>query len=385
MSDSLTPSTSSAPATDNPLALPSGKMYQACFPIKPTPSGASWRGYLGKQNHLKPRKGSGVRAVFLPAKSERLPGECSTLNISECPSAAVASSLSQVLEPMSSDLQKYLLSSKACQGILRRSEVRGKKLPAMLEAALREQAATSPRGGAIAGTLDASYYKGCGSRNGKEREVVAVFEPHRTLNKDGTISSGCPTGGKTNALHTSSGNGNKAPVAVFNRNGSGDGVQVNTISAAGKPNDQGNVIVFEPGAASRLGGHATSDGKTPALRAHPGDNLLSIGQEVVDFGRTADRIYIDPDKSTTLSSQGGGMGAKSGLYALPSASKYIVRRLTPKECERLQGFPRGYTLIPTGKNKMSPDNARYKALGNSMAVPVMAWIGKRLNDYIQNL
>ena len=54
----------------------------------------------------------------------------------------------------------------------------------------------------------------------------------------------------------------------------------------------------------------------------------------------------------------------------------IVRRLTPLECERLQGFPDGYTMIPwRGKEaEKCPDGPRYKALGNSMAVPVMRWI-----------
>jgi len=55
-----------------------------------------------------------------------------------------------------------------------------------------------------------------------------------------------------------------------------------------------------------------------------------------------------------------------------------VRRLTPVECERLQGFPDGYTNIPWRKQPESPDGSRYKALGNSMAVPVMGWIGKRI-------
>jgi DNA (cytosine-5)-methyltransferase 1 len=57
-----------------------------------------------------------------------------------------------------------------------------------------------------------------------------------------------------------------------------------------------------------------------------------------------------------------------------------VRRLTPTECERLQGFPDDHTLIPW-RNKPAeecPDGPRYKALGNSMAVPVMAWIGQRI-------
>ena len=54
-----------------------------------------------------------------------------------------------------------------------------------------------------------------------------------------------------------------------------------------------------------------------------------------------------------------------------------VRRLTPRECERLQGFPDDYTLVPH-RGKPMADGPRYKALGNSMAVPVMAWIGQRI-------
>ncbi len=58
----------------------------------------------------------------------------------------------------------------------------------------------------------------------------------------------------------------------------------------------------------------------------------------------------------------------------------VVRRLTPVECERLQGFPDGYTNIPWNNKPTSPDSRRYKALGNSMAVPVMRWIGKRVME-----
>jgi DNA (cytosine-5)-methyltransferase 1 len=54
-----------------------------------------------------------------------------------------------------------------------------------------------------------------------------------------------------------------------------------------------------------------------------------------------------------------------------------VRRLTPVECERLQGFPDNYTNITPTKKKT--DGPRYKALGNSMAVPCMRWIGERIN------
>ena len=60
-----------------------------------------------------------------------------------------------------------------------------------------------------------------------------------------------------------------------------------------------------------------------------------------------------------------------------------VRRLTPRECERLQGFPDDHTLIPW-RGKMAPDGPRYKALGNSMAVPVMRWIGERISQMDKN-
>lgn len=59
------------------------------------------------------------------------------------------------------------------------------------------------------------------------------------------------------------------------------------------------------------------------------------------------------------------------------AAKYEVRRLTPTECERLQGFPDGWTDVEY-KGKQAPDTQRYKALGNSMAVPVIRWIGERV-------
>jgi len=77
---------------------------------------------------------------------------------------------------------------------------------------------------------------------------------------------------------------------------------------------------------------------------------------------------------------GNASATNGSLFARHSMA---VRRLTPVECERLQGFPDNYTNIPWRKAAESPDGPRYKALGNSMAVPVMAWIGKRIADYEQ--
>lgn len=69
------------------------------------------------------------------------------------------------------------------------------------------------------------------------------------------------------------------------------------------------------------------------------------------------------------------------------ADKSAVRRLTPRECERLQGFPDDYTLIPyRGKAAdQCPDGPRYKALGNSWAVNVVRWIGRRIQDEVARL
>ena len=81
----------------------------------------------------------------------------------------------------------------------------------------------------------------------------------------------------------------------------------------------------------------------------------------------------DPDVSGDMTHP---LGAKDNGLGVATAMQ--VRRLTPVECERLQGFPDGYTDIKT-RGKDTPDGPRYKALGNSMAVPVMRWIGERVN------
>jgi DNA (cytosine-5)-methyltransferase 1 len=70
---------------------------------------------------------------------------------------------------------------------------------------------------------------------------------------------------------------------------------------------------------------------------------------------------------------GGEGGRVDGVTTLQTA----VRRLTPRECERLQGFPDDYTLVEY-RGKLAADGPRYKALGNSMAVPVMRWLGQRI-------
>jgi DNA (cytosine-5)-methyltransferase 1 len=86
------------------------------------------------------------------------------------------------------------------------------------------------------------------------------------------------------------------------------------------------------------------------------------------------------EMNVTNSLSGGGGKPGQGYQAVREGLS--VRRLTPTECERLQGFPDGFTQIPY-RNKPAdkcPDGPRYKALGNSMAVPVMRWIGERISE-----
>jgi DNA (cytosine-5)-methyltransferase 1 len=115
----------------------------------------------------------------------------------------------------------------------------------------------------------------------------------------------------------------------------------------------------------RAGGHANSHanaGVMPAvalaIRGRDGTPQAELGDEVAN---------------AVLTPNGGRAGIGVGAFLQASA----VRRLTPRECERLQGFPDDFTLVPY-RGKPAADGPRYKALGNSMAVPVVRWIGERI-------
>lgn len=108
--------------------------------------------------------------------------------------------------------------------------------------------------------------------------------------------------------------------------------QSKTVTAGG---DRSTYIAFEPGSITRDAGPRGLRETCSTLRADMGDNHPAVLADMA------------------------------------------VRRLTPRECERLQGFPDDYTLIPY-RGKPAADGPRYKALGNSMAVPVMRWLGQRI-------
>lgn len=104
-------------------------------------------------------------------------------------------------------------------------------------------------------------------------------------------------------------------------------------------------------------------------------NVLAVG--VVLRGREGGAtIECGDDLAHALRSSQGGSDKPFAM--VNDGSSLHVRRLLPVECERLQGFPDGYTDIPWRGRPGSPDGSRYKALGNSMAVPVMHWIGQRI-------
>ena len=168
--------------------------------------------------------------------------------------------------------------------------------------------------------------------------------------------------------------------------------------------------------AKDYGGDATTD-LSPTLRAGNSDeshansgNWMAVAQPVA-FSSNMSVPDCQTDVSPTLKLGGhgggnppavaqpvgftrcdhGGDAVVDGTPTMRCGSNYsahlaaaipnmAVRRLTPVECERLQGFPDNYTNIPWRKSAESPDGPRYKALGNSMAVPVMAWIGRRIQE-----
>ena len=165
---------------------------------------------------------------------------------------------------------------------------------------------------------------------------------------------------------------------------------------------------------------AVSDGSTPTLRAmgHSGSHANAGGQLAVAFdaqaggetglaigdvagalhgggksgGRAAVAFAQNQRDEVRLMDVSGALGAEPGMKQQTYVAEghnggpplWQVRRLTPRECERLQGFPDGYTLVPLplkssqSRVRWAADGPRYKALGNSMAVNVMAYLGARI-------
>lgn len=166
-----------------------------------------------------------------------------------------------------------------------------------------------------------------------------------------------------------------------------------TVTSSGPPYSRtGNerveaealAITFQPGNLRREAGADPSTTTTTTLKASAGDQMPHVAHPVVpldgmnllsrlgDCGETHSMQNFDPNEPQFTLRKGG---AQHGVLT-PMA----VRRLTPTECMRLQGFPDDWARIPwKGKPAdQCPDGPQYKAAGNSMAVPVMRWIGCRI-------
>jgi DNA (cytosine-5)-methyltransferase 1 len=124
----------------------------------------------------------------------------------------------------------------------------------------------------------------------------------------------------------------------------------------------------------------------PVIRQNrvPGDPCHTLARDnaahaAVAFGTDCYNGAITGGVAATMGTPGSSVNA-SGPTVMQAMT---VRRLTPRECERLQGFPDDWTMIPyRGKSPENcPDGPRYKALGNSMACNCMAWIGERIAAY----
>lgn len=135
------------------------------------------------------------------------------------------------------------------------------------------------------------------------------------------------------------------------------------------------------GRGTALGIGADGDPAFALLANHPHMVAAGSGSDPIAMGDLNAHTAICRNICPTLKCGGDGAMVASEIgRVFTGPNPMLVRRLTPLECERLQGFPDGHTLI-AWKGKPAeecPDGPRYKAIGNSMAVPVMRWIGKRI-------
>ena len=115
--------------------------------------------------------------------------------------------------------------------------------------------------------------------------------------------------------------------------------------------------------------HASTENLSPSLGAL---NPTAVAFNMHKSGNEASSLGISTDRTDCL------RAFEKSPFAVQPAGAMQARRLTPEECEALQGFPRGYTNV-TNRKKPAADGPRYKALGNSWAVPNVRWIGERID------
>lgn len=330
-------------------------------------------------------------------------GDSLTLNIGEFPNAERESLLSWILED--NVPQKYYLSVRACQGILTRASRRGKPLPEVLRQALLDVI-----GGGKSYTL--KIRSGCaGGGKGAQTELSAtlstlqdqtLFQPIPVLNDQGgsVMDVSYDVTGTLRAQE----HGHQ-PI-VFDARGNGDGKIVPTITGDHENritdytaiaierktfNEQSFSHYKESDKCSTLKEKAGNIGNgSECLIAEKHDSSKADGVQTKPFcagfsykiGAKAMGIGYEIEKAGTLSAE------RHDSAVLEKTIRWIVRRLTPVECERLQGYPDGYTDIgdwidSKGKKHKYADSPRYKALGNSIALPQWFWLVQKMRPYLK--
>lgn len=332
--------------------------------------------------------------------------QCWTLSTSGWRSGAAVCSLWEVLETGEVH-RRYYSTSKACRGLLRRAEKRGKTLPEHLARALRAVAGLEPTSN-LGGVIPLQHSRLAGSESPEQERAegkipsLQCFGGNRTSGKI-EVAAGLARGGRKD-FET------ETFVTVAHS------LRAEGFDASEDGTGRGTPLIVTAFSQKDSGADATED-LAPTLRAmsHDGSHANGGGQVAIAFDPTQitsptnrSKPQEEGDPCHTLAKgaappviaftergreQGRTFEAQEELaYALcnpgsggrtHSRQVFTVRRLTPIECERLQGFPDGYTAVQH-KRRPAADGPRYKALGNSMAVPVIAWIGRRIYE-VENL
>jgi DNA (cytosine-5)-methyltransferase 1 len=213
---------------------------------------------------------------------------------------------------------------------------------------------------------------------GRGTPLVPIAIQERAVSKNvnaGPGGSGISTEGAAYTLEAR----NKVQAVAFAENQRGE-IRISDTSpqlttGGGKPGQGYPAVAFDS-----KGTQVQTDetGTAPTLRAmgHADSHQNGGGQLAVAFdlrGRKGGAMPEGPHDTANIRAASGG---SSRSYV---AAPWAVRRLTPRECERLQGFPDDFTLIPY-RGKPASDGPRYKALGNSWAVNCADWIGERIAE-----
>lgn len=174
-----------------------------------------------------------------------------------------------------------------------------------------------------------------------------------------------------------------AVVKVFDARGNGDGQIVPTITG----DHESRITDYTAIAVDLYNGAVTGDTATSitcrSIASHSGPQVM----ESYGIGNGQAHASVTKEKSGTLDTMHDAQAVAIEHMELPKKIAWIVRRLTPTECERLQGYPDGWTDIgewtdTKGKKHKAADSPRYKALGNSIALPQWFWIVQKMKPYM---